>query len=106
MGLVFKQSAIYQGFLSSAELATLINGLRPSGCPLPCSIVSTEVQLESESEERVGFQLYFHQTVQVMFVICQRYVFSEEMKIANMPLLRCSVYLQRKILTTISGDLN
>ena len=93
MGPVFKQSAIYQGFLSSAELATLINGLRPSGCPLPCSIVSTEVQLESESEERVGFQLYFHQTVQVMFVICQRYVFSEEMKIANMPLLRCSVYL-------------
>ena len=67
-----------ESFLSSAELATLISGLQPSGCPLPCSIVSTEVQLESESEGRVGFQLYFHQTVQVMFVICQRYVFSEE----------------------------
>ena len=51
--------------LFPAKLANLYSGVEPSDCPLPCTTVTTEIQLANENEARLGFQLFFQQRVQV-----------------------------------------
>ena len=66
MLIILRQTVLLKYFPITVTLDTLLQGVQSSGCPLPCSTVSTESKLTNVIDTGyIGIGLTFVQTVKV-----------------------------------------